>query len=118
MVSTVGITLWIKKYCNKSVTIFCDNMSVVHMVNKTSSKCKNCMVLIRIIVLTTLKHNVKLTLKHVPGERNNFADMLSRLRYAQFRKESKKQNIKFTKQPEEIPRCLLPMNSIWISNSL
>ena len=65
---TVAIINWIHKFKNQRVYIFCDNMSVVQMVNKTSSKCKNCMVLIRIIVLQALKHNVKINVKHVPGK--------------------------------------------------
>ena len=37
---------------------FCDNQSMVAMINTTSLSCKNCMVLIRIIVLHCLIHNV------------------------------------------------------------
>ena len=37
---TVGIMNWISKYKNKKVSIACDNMAVVCMVNKTSSACK------------------------------------------------------------------------------
>ena len=47
----VAIYSWIYKYKNMNIVIFCDNMSVVHMINTSSSKCKNCMVLLRLIVL-------------------------------------------------------------------
>ena len=42
----VGIFTWSDHFQNQRIIIFCDNMSVVNMVNQTSSKCKNCMVLI------------------------------------------------------------------------
>ena len=54
----VAVLLWIHKYQNKWVILFCDNESVVHMVNNSSSSCKNCMVLIRIITLHSLLNNV------------------------------------------------------------
>ena len=85
---TVAIHLWIHRYKNKKIILFCDNMSVVHMINKSSSKCANCMVLIRLIILQELTHNVKINAKHVRGKSNTFSDMLSRLKYREFRAEA------------------------------
>ena len=42
----VSVLNWLPLVANKRVTLFCDNMSVVQMVNSTSSSCKNCMVLL------------------------------------------------------------------------
>ena len=36
-----GVITWAKRFRNKRVTLFCDNSSVVDMVNNTSSSCKN-----------------------------------------------------------------------------
>ena len=47
----IAVKLWLKKFKNKRIILFCDNEAVVHMINDTSSKCKNCMVLLRILVL-------------------------------------------------------------------
>ena len=58
-----GILLWIQQYANRRVIIFCDNQSVVAMVNSTTSSCKRCMVLIRVLVLHCLKHNVRVFAK-------------------------------------------------------
>ena len=69
---TAGVLLWLPRVRNQSITLFCDNMSVVYMVNNTTSKCKNCMVLIRILVLQSMIQNVRVTVKHVAGDRNNF----------------------------------------------
>ena len=54
-----GVIQWIHRFANKRVILFCDNESVVHMVNKSSSRCKNCMVLIRLMTLESMVHNVR-----------------------------------------------------------
>ena len=35
---TIGVLLWAKRYPNQRILLFCDNESVVHMVNKQSSE--------------------------------------------------------------------------------
>ena len=111
---TVAILLWAQDYKNRWITLFCDNMSVIHMINTTSSKCKNCMILIRLIVLHCLVHNVKITAKHVLGVENSYADHLSRLRYKEFRQLARKNNKKFTNKPEDIPESIWPPQKIWL----
>ena len=101
---TVAIYSWIHKFKNRRVYIFCDNMSVVQMVNNTTSSCKNCMVLLRIIVLKALTHNVKINVKHVPGKLNNFSDWLSRLEYKKFWQHAKATNKKFVAQHNKTTR--------------
>ena len=48
-----GVFTWEseKQMRDSKVTIFCDNMAVVHMINKGSSGCKNCMVLLQLLTL-------------------------------------------------------------------
>ena len=55
----VAVVLWIDSYKNQRVVIHCDNMSVIQMINSTTSSCRNCMVLIRIFTLECLKKNVR-----------------------------------------------------------
>ena len=50
-VVSINILLWIKNYKNAKILLHCDNYSVCKMLNKSSSGCPNCMILIRIIVL-------------------------------------------------------------------
>ena len=114
---TVAISIWIEKFKNQRIYIFCDNMSVVQMVNKTSSKCKNCMVLIRYIVLKSLTYNVKINVKHVPGKSNNYSDWLSRLEYKKFRQHARSMGRKFTNSPSTIPQELWPMEKIWLTKN-
>ena len=111
---TVGILLSAHLFKNEKISIACDNMSVVHMVNKSTSKCKNCMVLIRIIVLHSLVHNVKIKVRHISSELNRFPDMLSRLQYKQFKREVRKSNLHFRHKPDQIPEEFIPMDKLWL----
>ena len=114
---TVAISLWIHKFKNRRIFIFCDNMSVVQMINSATSKCKNCMVLLRYIVLYTMAHNVKVNVKHVPGKQNKYSDYLSRMQYDKFRKEARKERRNFSNKPAQIPEVLWPMDKLWLSSN-
>ena len=43
---TAAVLTWIHRFKNKRVYLFCDNMSVVHMINNSTSSCVKCMTLI------------------------------------------------------------------------
>ena len=47
----VGIFIWSENLANKRFLVHCDNMAVVGMLNKSSSSCKRCMHLIRLLIL-------------------------------------------------------------------
>ena len=56
-----GVLTWSEtKLANRRVAIFCDNMAVVHMVNKNASTCRHCITLLRLLVLNCLTHNCRL----------------------------------------------------------
>ena len=80
----VGIFTWQKRLNNMRVVIFCDNESVVHMVNKGTSSCKNCMYLFRLLTLNNLLHNRRIFVKHVTSKNNFLADYLSRMKIQKF----------------------------------
>ena len=73
-----AILLWAKYVQNRRIVIFCDNQSVVSIINNSSSSCKNCMHLVRIITLTSLKFNVRFFARWVRGAENLRSDLLSR----------------------------------------
>ena len=52
---------WEPILCNTRIIIFCDNMSVVEMVNNNASKCKRCLYLLRILTLNCLIHNCRIS---------------------------------------------------------
>ena len=37
---TAGVLTWLERFRNRKIFLFCDNLSVVHMINNTSAKCK------------------------------------------------------------------------------
>ena len=109
----VAVLLWIHKFKNRRIYLFCDNQSAVYMINSMSSTCKNCMVLIRILVLEGLRQNIKIFAKHVKSEANDFSDSLSRLQFNRFRSLVLQHNRKFNNEPTSIPECIWPISKIW-----
>ena len=109
----VGVVAWIPKYSNMSIYLFCDNQSVVHMINNCSSSCKNCMILIRIIVLQGLLHNTRIRAKYVPSKLNSRSDALSRKKFSLFRCLT---NYSVNPDPIDIPNELWPMSKVWNFN--
>ena len=84
------------------------------MIRNSSSSCKNCMVLIRLIVLECLTWNVRLFCKHVRTEDNYFADALSRGSDGPVLegKQGKRKGV-FNNYPDQIPYQLTDLNSLW-----
>ena len=114
---TVAVKLWLERFQNRKIYLFCDNESVVHMINHSSSKCKNCMVLIRIIVLHSMLHNARVFAKHVKTKDNGIADALSRQQLCRFRKLSKKHGKARNSNPDVIPGDLWPISTIWLDKN-
>ena len=76
---------WIHRFANKRVILFCDNQSVIQMVNNTTSSCPNCMVLIRMLVLKSLTENVRIFARYIRSKDNVASDLLSRLKISEFK---------------------------------
>ena len=109
-----AVLLWVKNFKNKRIIIFTDNQNVKRMVNSNTSSCRNCMVLIRLIVLECLIWNVRLYAEYVPTKENEIADALSRFQQKRF--------LKLTKEKGDhksrlcIPQELWPMSNLWLKN--
>ena len=110
---TAGVMNWIHGFKNMRIVLFCDNQSAVDMINSTSSKCKRCMILIRIIVLQSLIHNVKITERHVSGISNELADFLSRGKIQQFKDLAVSRGKAIDPYPTEIPQEIWPLSKLW-----
>ena len=83
--------------------LFTDNDSVKNLINNSSSKCKNCMVLLRLITMEGLLKNVRIFAKHVGTKDNGKPDALSRLDFTRFRDLAKgTMNQEPTPMPEQI----------------
>ena len=110
---TVGVLKWIHRFSGKRIVLFCDNEAVVHMVNNNSSSCQNCMVLIRVLVLHSLKHNVRVFARYVASRMNYFSDALSRLNFEKFWRLSREKNVRFEAEMTAMPEEIWPMEKIW-----
>ena len=112
---TAAVISWIHLFKNKRIILFCDNKSVVDMINVTSTSCKNCMVLIRLIVLKGLIENVRIFARHVDGAKNIFADSLSRNKIKHFHDICLRHEKLMEKEPISVPDCIWPIEKIWKS---
>jgi hypothetical protein len=102
----VVIELFGKYIQNRNILFFSDNDIVVHALNKQSSKDHMLMSLIRPMVLTLMKYNINLRLKHIPGEHNYLADIISRYQVTPQILSRYGMNA----FPDAIPQDLLPSN--------
>ena len=113
---TVSIFLWGKRYCNRRIRLFCDNDAVCRMLNNNSTGCKNCMTLIRKIVLFSMENNVRIFAKHVKSKDNYLSDSLSRYKMDQFWTDVKKDERDMNRIPESIPAEIQAIRQTWIHN--
>ena len=106
----IGVVNWIHCFKNKRIVLFCDNQSVIAMVNNTTSSCQNCMVLIRILVLESLVHNVRIFAKYIKSKENMAADYLSCMKFKKLTSLASWDN-----KPTELPERLWPPEKIWVN---
>ena len=81
------------------------------MVNSTTSGCRNCMILLRILVLEGLLKNRKVEVIYVKLSENTRADALSRLDFDTFFSESPESA---KRNPCPLPAMIWPPSKIWL----
>ena len=74
----LALHLWAETLCNRCLTINSDNMSVVCILNSFTSKEDTLMLLLRKLALLTMRNNILIRAKHIPGKLNIITDFLSR----------------------------------------
>ena len=82
-----GLFTWQNYLRDTRIIIFCDNQAVVSMVNNLTSSCKQCMYLIRLLVLNGLKNNLRVSVHYIKSKDNVLPDALSRIQMERFRRE-------------------------------
>ena len=107
-----AVLTWGHQLRNTRIVIFCDNLSVVHMVNTSSSTCRNCMYLIRLLTLSGLIDNRRVFARHVPGVNNDLADSLSRLQFNRFWNLAPSDMSRF---PTRVNGLIWPPSKVWQS---
>ena len=81
----IACALWYPHFAGKRLQFWCDNESVVAIINSGHSKAPRVMDLVRFLVLISMKHNFLVRARHVPGVNNGIADALSRFQVKRFR---------------------------------
>ncbi len=81
----LAVEIWGNEMENRCIVFHCDNIAVVHIINKQSAKKSSTMVLVRRLVLACMTHNLLFQALHIPGAANILADTLSRLQVARFK---------------------------------
>ena len=86
----VACALWFPHFSGKRIQFWCDNQSVVAIINSGHSKAPRIMDLLRFLVLLSMKHNFFVRACHVPGVNNDIADALSHFQDERFLASSPK----------------------------
>ena len=113
---TAAVLAWISRFKNQRIVLFCDNKSVVDMINVTSTSCRNCMVLLRMLVLKGLMENVIIFARHVEGKKNVLADSLSRNKIQLFKETCMEEGRLLDEAATEVPKALTHMDKLWKKN--
>ena len=81
----ISLSIWASEVANKCVLFHTDNLGLVDVINKKTTKDNKLIVLLRELVLQCLKHNILFRAVHVPGVLNVKADALSHLQVTKFK---------------------------------
>lgn len=84
----LAFMIWGVSLSSKMLILHIDNISLVHILNKQSSKSDRVMSLLRPLMLMSLKNNIQFKAQHIPGKSNIIADAISRKQWEVFRKEA------------------------------
>ena len=79
-----AIVAWGKQLRDRQIVIFSDNEANVKIWETGSSKDPNIMRLVRLLFFHCVEFNITVSLKHVAGAHNLYADLLSRLQVSRF----------------------------------
>lgn len=103
----VAVHIWATEFANAAVKFWCDNLAVVHIVNRQTSKSPKVMQLVRALVQHCLTINTQFIARHVPGVQNSIADALSRFQGERFRLLAPEAG----SDPEAMPQWLWTLGS-------
>ncbi|XP_077773920.1 uncharacterized protein LOC144325210 [Podarcis muralis] len=81
----VAVHLWVDEFRDRRVCFWTDNLAVVNVLAKLSSRSPRVSALLRVFVLHCLRCNIVFSARFVPGVSNEIADALSRFQMERFR---------------------------------
>ena len=82
----LALEIWGDQFRNKCIQLNTDNMAVTYILNNFTSKDKDIMVLVRLLVLNCIKNNILIRSRHLKGSDNIIPDLISRLQVQKARK--------------------------------
>ena len=82
---TVAFILWKRFLVNKQIKIFSDNLVICNLWSSHSVRAPDLLGLIRYLYFQAFENQTNILLLHIPGHRNVYADLLSRLQVSKFR---------------------------------
>ena len=100
----LALQLFHKEMSNTNLIIHSDNMAVVAVLTKKTTKQPQMLILLRRLVLHCLKHNILFTSKHISGKLNILPDALSRNTHTLQMLQERSMDT----HPTPIPDLLLP----------
>ena len=95
--------VWGPSWSNMRIKFWCDNQSVVHIIQSGTSKDEQIMHLVRALFLVTARFNFRICAAHVPGKSNRLADAFSRFNPQEFHRLAPEAQ----PTPVQIPKSLL-----------
>lgn len=101
-----GLSIWSHELKHRRVLFFTDNESIVHVINKQTTKDRKLLGLLSTLVLICLKNNILFRARHIRGTKNILADHLSRLQIERFKALAPDMN----PVPTSLPTHMVPEN--------
>ena len=98
--------VWGPSWSNMRIKFWCDNQSVVHIIQSGTSKDDQIMPLVRALCLVTARFNFRICAAHAPGKTNRLADALSRFNLVNLQ-EFHRLAPEAQPTPVQIPKSLL-----------
>lgn len=99
----LGVHLWYNELKDSVVNFKTDNMALVSVINRQTSKHPELLGLLRLLVLLCLKHNILFRAEHIPGYLNGRADNLSRFQMNAFWSASNGLQLGMDESPTPVP---------------
>ena len=112
---TASVLMFGHRYADRQICLFCDNQSVISMINHSTSSCPRCMELIRILTLESLEKNLRVFAKYVTTKANGLADSLLRGQMGHFKCLAQDIKIEVDAYQTELPQVLFPLDKYWSS---
>ena len=103
----IVISLWGHAMRDRCILFFTDTESLVHVINKQSSKNKSLMFFVLMLILICLEYNIVFKAKHIAHVKNRLAGSLSRLQVQYFEQLAPAHMFNL---PTEIPLHLQPQS--------